>query len=108
MEGGGVKHPNALKANEIERHAPGSRVEVLHGRTGEWIAGGVVMMVFECLDFPGCRRYRQYEIEGYDKDGPFHGRFDEDHVRPAPADGAGGSHSNPAGGKIKAKPAVRE
>lgn len=58
----------------------GESVEVRHAITGGWMLGKVVA-VWANVDIPSGRFYISYDVDGNDDDGPWHGTWDDMHIR---------------------------
>lgn len=62
----------------------GQAIEVFNAREGKWLKG-MVVFVWDCIEWSkseNCeRKYKQYDVEGTDDCGGFHGTWDEKFVR---------------------------
>lgn len=63
-----------------ERFSNGEQVEVLSKLDGRWRSATVVI-AWAGADLATGERFCDYDVDGEDELGPFHGRFDSDHVR---------------------------
>jgi hypothetical protein len=59
----------------------GDTVEVLNAQTGEWMRLGMVTARWEEVNLNTGERSTKYDVDGEDKDGPFYGTWDADHIR---------------------------
>jgi hypothetical protein len=69
----------AANPSNADTYEAGDLVQVMNAKNGDWLPG-VVIRFWRGVTFDG-QPANQVDVDGEDKDGPFWGRFDCDHVR---------------------------